>query len=169
MLLFRKYHFSKDNGVITYIYIFCIYQCNAGQLSEMQFRVVELETVINTHGIGTFFCGGGDTGHQIHFPSKVQPVLTECVKSGSHLFSRWGCLRLRQNCHFLCYFLTSTGLKWHWDNFGPQDIRKIKLFRKERSRQQASTFFIHCRSFCSWSVLSCINPYRTNVENRVSS
>lgn len=59
MLLFRKYHFSKDSGVITYVYMFCIHQCKAGQLSEIQFRVVELETMINTHDIGTFFWGGG--------------------------------------------------------------------------------------------------------------
>ena len=59
MLIFRNYHFSKDSGVITYLYVFYVFQCNAGQLSEMQFRVAELETRINTHDIVTFFLGGG--------------------------------------------------------------------------------------------------------------
>ena len=45
--------------MITYVYMFCIYQCNVGQLSEKQFHVVELETMINTHDIGTFFEGSG--------------------------------------------------------------------------------------------------------------
>jgi hypothetical protein len=157
MLLFRKYHFNKDSGVITYICMFCIFQCNAGQLLEMQFHVVQLETMINTHDIGTLG-GGGRHKAPNSFPYQGQAIAYwMCTLRKAFVFQVvLPEIEAKLSLSLLCYFITNTGVKWQCDNFGPQDIRRIKLFRMERSRQQASTFFIHCRSFCSWSVFHAL-------------
>jgi hypothetical protein len=89
----QKYHCNKDSGVITYIYMFCTFQYNAGQLSEMQFCVVEFETKINTYDIWTFGGGGGGGGtHRTpnYFPNQNPPIAPWIFKVRKAFFFKLG-------------------------------------------------------------------------------
>jgi hypothetical protein len=118
---------------------FCLLHYDIGQCSETQFHMVDLEMRTST---------------QLHialWTSKFCSAFYISIFFAEHttlnLYSFQGSMFVVSYEYItLVYMAVGRGcLKCHCDNFKPQEVRRIKLFRIEKSRGWKNNFFIH---FC---------------------
>jgi hypothetical protein len=138
-------------------FVFYFFQCSVTLSSKMQFCVVYPEAEINTQHHTTFqkaeFCLHFFTLHGTHAAVNLSSGwLVEVAGLQHGVVDGWGtappsCIRS----------LTKTSLKSQ-TNFEPQ-VRRIQLFRAEKSSRQKNNFSSISMCTCKWSSCSICSHF----------